>query len=115
MRKGSDPGMFKYRIEILRDVPAKSKSSTIKHEYTNYGFAWCSIEEMKAERKNDDDAMQSQAEVKFITRYRTDLKETDKIVWHNTEYDTLRFRMIGNLERLEITATRRGARNPDAE
>lgn len=114
MRKGFDPGMFKYRVEILRDVPTKSKSNAVKHEYTHFNFAWCSIEELKADRKNDDDAMQSQAEVRFVTRYRTDLLETDKLVWQNTEYDTLRFRMLGNLERLEIMATRRGRRNPDA-
>lgn len=108
-----DPGEMRERVEIFRDLETLAEDSSLKREFLPFSSAWCAVNELTSNQAEEAGALESTGTVVFITRYRTDLKESDVVVWLGRQHTDLKFRMLGNRERLEITATRRGPHNGD--
>lgn len=108
-----DPGEMRERVVIMRDLETLAEDLSRKREEIPFSYAWCSAKELTSTQAEEAGAVEATGTVVFITRYRTDLKESDVIVWLDRRHTDLKFRMLGNRERLEITTTRRGPHNAD--
>ena len=112
-RKMFDPGEFRERVEIWRDLVGRTPGGGIKKDLQPWQSAWANVQELSSKSAIEAGAAESKGMVIFVVRYRTDLKETDIIVWENNQHTQLKFRMLGNREKLEITAIRQGPHRVD--
>lgn len=76
-------GKFKTFVEILQPTETQSATGNMAREFSNYGYAWASMENINSIEAVNSEAITNQNIYKFTLRYVPGLTNEMQISWND--------------------------------